>query len=407
MTARDGFASLAMTPGLEAVIARAPSVRPVIARAPSARRDLLLAAACLLAGCGGPPAPPAEEALALPSDTLVAPWANLPVASWVGDGRWALVAGDWDAAAIADFGRKTLEPLGGPKHPAYLHPVAVFSFGDTVYLSDWGRRRTTVWTAGGKLLDSIPSPDALRGAYPRGRDAAGQLYFEVPPLGGRDGSGNRDSVAIVRAPRSLARFDTVARLAPIEVAEMNRENSRRYEKRALSGSDLWGVWPDGTVWIARVDRNQIVSVDPGGARTEGPRLPDPVFEVTQADRDRYLEGFPADVRPNETEIPFALVHPPFVGAFAVPAGGGGSGAGGAAAGGGASIWLEKSKPVLDSVRRIHVLDRGGNLRRVLRLHGEARVLGVGDQSILVAEQFEKGVRLMQVRIPAAQGKLPG
>ena len=65
--------------------------------------------------------------------------------------------------------------------------------GDTVYLADWGRRRTTVWTADGRLLDSIPAADALRGAYPRARDAAGQLYFEVPPEAGRDGSGNRDS----------------------------------------------------------------------------------------------------------------------------------------------------------------------------------------------------------------------
>jgi hypothetical protein len=387
-----------MTAGLEAVISRARS----------ARRDLLLIAAVLLAAAcdGGGQATLAAEALPLPSDTLVAPWTNLPVAAWVGGGRWAVVAGDWDAAVIADFGRRTIEPLGGAKQQAYLHPVAVFAVGDTVYLADWGRRRTTVWTAEGKLLDSIPSPDALRGGYPRGRDAAGQLYFEVPPIPGRDGSGNQDSAAIVRAPRSLARFDTVARLAPAEVAEMRRENSRRFEKRALSGSDLWGVWPDGTVWIARLSHNHLESVDPARHRTSGPSLPDPVFEVTQADRDRYLQGFPTDVRPNETDLAFALVHPPFVGAFAAPAGAGGSGAG-APPGGGPSIWLEKSKPVLDSVRKIHVLDRSGNLRRVLELHGEARMLGVGDRTILVAEQFEKGIRLMQVRIPAEPGNTPG
>ena len=355
MRRRDCFASLAMT-----------------------------AVALWLAACGGPAPPPASESLALPSDTLVAPWSNLPVAAWVGDRRWALVGGDFDAAAIADFGTKTLAPLGGPGQKAYLHPLAVFAVGDTLYLADWGRRRTTVWTAAGRLLDSIPAADALRGASPRGRDAAGQLYFEVPPEAGRDGSGNRDSTAIVRAPRSLARFDTVARLSPIEVAEMRRENSRRFEKRALSGTDLWGVQPDGTVWIARVGRNRLVTVDPRGVTTEGPELPDPVFEVTQADRDRYLQEFPADVRPNETDIPFALVFPPFVAAFAGP---------------GPSVWLEKSKPVLDSVRKIQVLDRAGNLRRVLLLHGQARLLGVDGETLLFAEQFEKGVRLMEVRIP--------
>lgn len=341
--------------------------------------------ALALAACGGPAAPPSGESLPLPSDTLVGPWANLPVAAWAGDGRWAVVAGDFDAAVIADFTTRMLTPLGGAGQKAYLHPFAAFAVGDTVYLSDWGRRRATVWTAAGKLLDSLPAADPLRGAYPRARDAAGQLYFEVPPAPGRDGSGNRDSAAIVRAPRSFARFDTVTRLTPVEVAEMRRENSSRFERRVFSGSDLWGVWPDGTLWIARVGHNQLVTVDAQGQRTAGPRLPDPVFEVTQADRDRYLQGFPADVRPNETAIAWALVFPPFAAAFAAP---------------GPTIWLEKSKPVLDSVRRIHVVDRAGNLTRVLLLHGQARLLGVGDKTLLLAEQFEQGVRLMQVRIPA-------
>ena len=344
-----------------------------------------LALAAILAGCAGPAPPPPGESLPLPSDTLVGPWANLPVAAWAGDGRWAVVAGDFDAAVIADFTGKTVTPLGGPGQKSYLHPFAVFAVADTVYVADWGRRRTTVWTAAGKLLDSLPAADPLRGAYPRARDAAGQLYFEVPPVAGRDGSGNRDSAAIVRAPRSFARFDTVARLTPVEVAEMRRENASRFEKRVFSGGDLWGVWPDGTLWIARVDHNQLVAVDPQGHRSAGPRLPDPVFEVTQADRDRYLQGFPADVRPNESDIAWALVFPPFAAAFAAP---------------GPSIWLEKSKPVRDSVRKIHVVDRAGNLTRVLLLHGQARLLGVGDETLLVAEQFERGVRLMQVRIPA-------
>jgi hypothetical protein len=165
---------------------------------------------------------------------------------------------------------------------------------------------------------------------------------------------------------------------------MRRENTRRFDKRALSGTDLWGVRPDGTVWIAKVDHNRLVTIDPHGVTTSGPELPDPVFEVTQADRDRYLQGFPADVRPNETDIPFALVLPPFVGAFGGP---------------GSTVWLEKSKPVLDSVRKIQVLDRAGVLQRVLLLHGQARLLGVGEESLLIAEQFAKGIRLMQVRIP--------
>ncbi|HEU5218909.1 MAG TPA: hypothetical protein VFU23_09630 [Gemmatimonadales bacterium] len=341
----------------------------------------------LLAACGPGPAPALpEEDLAFPSDTLEAPWGNLPSAAPLSGGRWAVVSSDFDAAVIADFGRKTLSPLGGAGQKAYVHPASVFSFADTVYLSDWGKRRATVWTSDGKLVDSIPAPDALRGSPPRARDAAGQLYFEATPQPKRDGSGNRDSAAVVRAQRTLTRFDTLARLAPLDLKEMRPgEPTQRFERMIFSGIDLWGVWPDGGVWIARLLHNQIDVRDPAGKVTHGPELPDPVYEVSEADRTRFLQTFPPDVRPKETDLPWALIHPPFVAAFMSPDG----------------IWLEKSKPVLDSVRRIHVLDRQGNLKRVLRLKGEGRVVAIGADKILVAEQFARGIRLMQIRIPAA------
>lgn len=343
-----------------------------------------VAAAC---GPGAAKAPP-FEALALAADTLEAPWTNLPAAAVLGTGRWVVVAGDWDAAAIADFTGKSLTPLGGAKQQAFQHPNAVFTVGDTIYLSDWGKRRTTVWTGDGRLIDSIPSPDALRGTAPRGRDGAGQLYFEVRPAPGRGGVGNRDSAAIVRAPRDLSRFDTVARLAPVDGREMERGDITRFERQVFSGDDLWGVWRDGTVWIARLLRNQIESVEPNGRVSLGPELPDPVFEVTQADRLRYLQGFPPDIRPKEGDLPWALIFPPFVAAFSAPD---------------ETIWLEKSKPVLDSLRAIQVLDRRGDLLRILRLVGHARLLAVGADALLFGEQFERGVRLMQVRIPAPLG----
>jgi hypothetical protein len=351
-----------------------------------------LIAAGLLAACGPAPATaPPFEMLPLAADTLVAPWASLPTAAWLGGDRWVLVGSDWNAAAIADFSDKTLDPLGGPAQRAYLNPASVLAVADTILLADWGRRRTTVWTGEGRLIDSIPWPDALRGSAPRGRDGAGQLYFEVRPIPQRDGSGNRDSAAIVRAPRDLSRFDTVARLAPVDVREMRRENSSRFERQVFSGDDLWGVWRDGTVWIARLLRNQIESIETSGRVTKGPELPDPVYEVTQADRLRYLQGFPEGIRPKETDLAWALIFPPFVTAYAGP---------------GETIWLEKSKPVLDSARAIQVLDRAGDLLRVLRMPGNSRLLAVGSESLLFAEQFEQGVRLMQVRIPARVSPAP-
>lgn len=314
-------------------------------------------------------------------------WAELPLAAPLRSGKWIVVSADWDAAVLADLGARTLTPLGGAKHPAYDHPFQVFTMSDTIYLADWGKRRTTVWTSEGKLVDSIPFAAPLRGVFARARDAAGQLYFQVDPPPRRDGSGNQDSIAVVRADRALSRFDTVARLAPRELAEVRRENSTRFEQPVFSGNDLWGVWPEGTVWIARRFRNQLVSVDSRGNRHTGPELPDPVYEVTQADREYHLQAYPVEVRPKETDLAWAVLWPPFLAAFAAPPPD-------------HAIWLEKSKQALDSLRRLQVLDQTGALERVLVLRGQARLLAIGPGKLLFAEQFAKGIRLLEVRIPA-------
>ena len=254
-----------------------PSCRPFCRPAvlPPCRLFVLLAV--VASGCGPPRPPiPEEELLPFASDTVVTGWTELPVGA-VSRSRWVVVSADWDSAAFTSFATRSLEALRGRRQP-YLHPFQVFAYRDTIYLADWGLRRTTVWSPEGALLDSIPVAERLRGLYPRARDAAGNLYFQVDPVPGRDGSGNQDSAAVVRSSPDQTRFDTVARLAPLELAAMRRELETRLERRVFSGNDLWGAWPDGTVWIARRFRNELVTINPQGRVTRGPPLPDPVFE---------------------------------------------------------------------------------------------------------------------------------
>ncbi len=345
----------------------------------------------LALGCGpGQAAVPPEEMLPFGSDTIATHWDDMPIAAASAD-RFVVVSAPWDSAGLTAFDHGRLDPLGGMRSRAYRHPFQVFSFRDTVYLADWGMRRSTVWGPDGRLLDSLPAPERLRGAYLRARDAAGNLYFQIEPVAGRDGSGNQDSAAVVRANPGLTRFDTVARLAPIELTQVRRDNQVRFERRVFSGSDVWGVWPDGTVWIARRFRNQLVTFDPQGRVTRGPELPDPVFEITTADRREYLYSYPEDVRPREGDVAWAIIHPPFIAAFGAPDG---------------SVWLEKSKQAEDSLRRIHVLGRSGSLQRVLVLKGQGRLLAVGAENLLLAERAPEGIRLVRVRIPAASRGSP-
>ena len=356
------------------------------------------------------------EPLPLAADTILTPFVEIPEAAWLGGRRWVVVSGDHNAVVIADFAPHTAVPLGGSKHKELLNPFGVFTWGDTIYMAALGAEiffrpavqrqleaeieaQFEAYAATGLPLDhvnahkhfhlhptilgAIPAPAGTRGILPKARDAAGQLYFEVPPLPGADGSGNKDSVAIVRADPGLTRFDTVARLTPPEVAEVSRTSGRRFERLVFSGQDSWGVRHDGTLWIARVHPNRVVFLSAGKQR-RGEPLPDPVLEVTREDRELFLRSFPEEVRPAVEDLPFALVKPPFERAFAGPDG---------------SVWLRKSRAALDSTRKYQVVDTTGKLLRVFQTVGRGVLIGVDAEAALMAEQYREGVRLMEVRIP--------
>lgn len=323
------------------------------------------------------------EPLPMAQDTVVIPWTNLPEAAWLGGRRWVVVGPEHDAAMFVDFEAKKAEPVGGLKNPELVKPYAVFAIGDTAAIADWARSRVSFWGPDGKLAGTVPAPATTRGVLPRMRDAAGHYYFEVPPIAGPDGAGLKDSAAVVRSDPGLAKFDTVARLAPLDVAEVTETRGKRYERLVFSGNDWWGVRPDGQIWIARIRRNE-VSVLQGGKEVRGERLPDPVLEVTRQDKERYVNSFPDDLKSMAQKLQFAPFKPAFERGF-----GGADGL----------VWLRKSKRLVDSVRRYQVVDTAGTLARVFSTTGEGQIVAAGREAVLFAEQFKGGLRIMELRLP--------
>jgi hypothetical protein len=347
---------------------------------------LALAAASLGAVACTDPAPRAPTVvLARPGDTLQTPYRDVTEAVWLGGERWAVVAPADQAVAVVDLGADSLAPLGSLE--VLPQPQNLFALGDTVFVSDWFKRRLTVWGPDGRLVDSIPAPDAARGALPQARDAAAQWYAEVAPLPKRDGSGNRDSAAVVRLGPGLERADTAARLAPLDIAEVQGDQGKRFERRVFSGQDEWGVLRDGTIWVARVYQNRVDWIPPRGEVVEGDPLPDRVLEVTRVDREIFKREFPPELRQHAEELPYSPIKPPFEKGFT-------SGAG--------QVWLEKSRAAADTTRRYHVVDRRGRLLAEMHLPGYGRILAVdASGTALVAERSEAGVRLGTVRVPGA------
>jgi hypothetical protein len=315
-------------------------------------------------------------------DTLATAYTDVVDAAWLGGNRWAVLDQVENTVGIADFTKRQVAPLAGTKE--LRNPAHLFVAGDTLFVGDWGLRRLSLWTPAGRLVRSIPAPSALRGALPRARDRSQHFYAELDPSPGPDGSGNRDSAAVVKADPGLTRADTVARLAPLDIAEVQGNAGRRFERRVFSGMDLWGVLPDGSLWIGRVYHNRVDWRDPQGHWTRGENLPDRVLEVTRYDRELFLRKFPPELRRTAQELPFAPLKPPFEWAMGDPQG---------------DVWLEKSRAPADSVRRYHVVNRRGSLLQEIHLRGTGRILAVGDNSLLVIEPSPQGVRLIQVQLP--------
>jgi hypothetical protein len=351
---------------------------------PSARPFTVALALIVACSDSRPPAPVVE--LTPGADTVSTGYAEIVDGEWLGGERWAVVAPLDVTVGIVDLDRRDVVPLGGEGTRELRNPSIVFSSADTLYVGDWGLRRVSLWTRDGKLIRAVPAPDLLRGALPQARDAGGHWYAELKPVSGRDGSGNRDSAAIVAATLQFERLDTVARLAPLDLAEVMGDAGRRFEQRALSGEDHWGATPDGWVWVARVYQNRVDWRSPEGEWEEGDGLPDRVLEVTQYDRELFYRKFPPELRATAERLPFAAVKPPFEAGLTSPAG---------------TVWLEKSRAPADSSRRYHEVDRQGHLIREIRVPGPGRIVAVGADGVLVAERVTNGTRFIGFSVPRA------
>jgi hypothetical protein len=351
---------------------------------PPTRPLAVAVAIALLVACGDSSSPAPVVELAAGPDTVSTGYAEVADGEWLGGQRWAVVAPLDVTVGLVDLERREVTPLGGEGTREVRNPSITFLTGDTLYVGDWGLRRISLWTRAGKLVRSIPAPDRIRGALPQVRDAAGRWYAELKPPAGRDGSGNRDSAVVIAASPGFEQLDTVARLAPVDVAEVMGEAGRRFEQRALSGEDRWGVLSDGAVWIARVFENRVDWLGPNGEWEEGDPLPDRVLEVTQYDRELFYRKFPPELRATAERLPFAAVKPPFESGMTAPSG---------------EVWLEKSRAPVDSSRRYHVVDRRGRLLREVRVPGTGRIVAVGSDAALVAERLREGTRF--VRFPLA------
>jgi len=347
-------------------------------------RSALLGALLATLACSsrGPDAP--DHPLGNAADTIQTTLFEAPAAAWLGGDRWAVLSPINKRVVLLDFSDRSITDLGqGMKQP-FDSPFSLFTAGEGLYVGDWALRRLTAWTLEGKYAAAVRTPDITRGTLPRARDGQGNWYVQFNPPPGPDGSGNRDSAVVVRFPLDFSRGDTIMRLSPLDLALVDSDAGRRFERRIFSGEDRWGVLNDGSVWVARVYPNRVDWLGTDGKLVKGQTLPDKVFTITISDREAFLRKFPPEMRSAAEKVPFSPVKPPFDDAFT---------------GGDGKVWLEKSRVIPDTVRRYQVVGRNGRMLESVSFNGYGYIIATSPDAVLVREVQPQGMRFLRYRRP--------
>ena len=272
-------------------------------------------------------------------------------------------------------------------------PGYVLHFGgDTVGLVDFGAQRTTLWNEKGEFLSTLSGAGVGGYNQPLAYDARRNGYKEDirSVLGGLEPGQELelDSLSILRIPPTDTLADTIAHLKLPVWGRGQFGLQQKIVSTIFSGRDLFGVMPDGSLWVARASNNAVDWRAPDGTWTRGPSRPFSKITVPQAEKDAFLEklraqmaqmGAPAGI---ELSYPFADEKPPFGTAQTNPAG---------------EVWLQRSREFADSVPVWDVVGRDGRQIRAVQLPRNSSLAGFGPggKIYLIMREAEEQQRIVR------------
>ena len=313
--------------------------------------------------------------------SLPATFAQLSNVVELSDGRIAFADTRARVFLRADLGSGKVDTLGtrvdtlgaGAAPSVYKFPGWVAHLaGDTLALVDFAALRTTLWTEAGQPLKALQLPPAGGATPVLVYDQGGFGYktdYESIVGGGEPGKVVRaESVAVLRLELTTGRIDTVARLASPEYGNAVFGEQTQDVAKIFGPNDLFGVLPDGRVWVARARENQVEWRGPGGVWIRGKPHAFTRIPVTDADKQRVIakireqgkgRGLPDTLR---IEWPFADNKPPFETGMGSPAG---------------EVWLQRARP-LDAAEAVYdVYGPDAGWKRAVTLPAGVTLAGFG------------------------------
>ena len=300
------------------------------------------------------------------------------------DGRIAFPELNDKTLVFADFKTGETTPIGehadtiritDPAPGKHKLPGYVLHFGgDTLALIDYATHRTSLWNESGQFLATLSGQGVGGQNLAVNYDGKGNAYKEDvrSVLGGLEPGQELmfDSMSVIRIPPGDTIADTIAKLKLPPWGRGQFGEQVKMVSTIFAVRDIFGVLPDGSLWIARGSNNAVDWLSPTGTFTHGPSRGYTRIPVSEAEKDTFLErlrqqmarmGAPAGI---ELTYPFADEKAPFVSGMTNPAG---------------EVWLERARAFGDSIPVWDVVGRDGQPVRTVQFPKAASLAGFGAQ----------------------------
>jgi hypothetical protein len=300
------------------------------------------------------------------------------------DGRIAFPELKDKTLVFADFKSGETTPIGEhadtilPTDPApgkHKMPGYVAHFGgDTLALVDYATERTSLWNERGQFLATLGGRGVGGHNLAVNFDGKGNAYKEDirSVLGGLEPGQELmfDSMSVLRIPLGDTIADTIVKLKLPPWGRGQFGETMKIVSTLFAVRDIFGVLPDGSLWIARGSNNAVDWLSPTGNLTRGPSRSYTPIPVSEEEKDTFLErlrqqmarmGAPAGI---ELSYPFADEKAPFVSGMTNPAG---------------EVWLERSRAFGDSIPVWDVVGRDGQPIRTVQFPKATSLAGFGSQ----------------------------
>lgn len=356
----------------------------------------------------GQTTPVPTSTLGRPERVFAEPFSQIAGARELADGRLIVSDRVEDRVVVIDPRTGARLRVGGAgsgpaeyRRPGRLMPM----LGDSLMLVDEGNERMLVIAPDLRIVRTLrlDAPGVPVSLSPRGVDAAGRFYCQVPHWASATFGDRGDSVPLVRVTPGTRRVEILTWVLGIADPPGNVRYGMPYVPFSLA--DGWALSPDGTIILARVGDFHIERIRDGHVE-RGPATAYPALPVTEADKIAYTREFmensgiggkgtggasvgavPADWLTDasirhlvETNL-YATTKPPFTDRPPLLASDG-------------TLWVERST-ALGEAGSWDLFDRSGRVVRHLRLPPARQLLFLGRGGIYLTATDADGVERVE------------